>query len=144
MSTVRAFLSALAVFLTVASGVSSANAAELVMFEADGCSWCERWHAEIGVVYPNTPEGSTLPLRVVDVGRDRPDDLKHVRGVFFTPTFVIMEGERELGRIRGYPGEDFFWPMLDEFIQQYRLVPPVKEEAAVNAPAVEGCGASLC
>lgn len=95
-----------------------ARAAELVMFESDTCEWCELWHEEIGVVYPKTPEGRVLPLRRVDVDDDRPADLTHVRRVVYTPTFVVLDGRREVGRILGYPGEDFFWPMLGEIIDR--------------------------
>ncbi len=94
------------------------RAAELVMFESDTCEWCEIWHEEIGVVYAKTSEGRILPLRRVDVDDDRPADLAHVRRVVYTPTFVVINGGREVGRILGYPGEDFFWPMLGKIIDR--------------------------
>ena len=31
----------------------------------------------------------------------------------FSPTFVLTDGGREIGRIEGYPGEDFFWGLLE-------------------------------
>ena len=30
----------------------------------------------------------------------------------FTPVFVLIDNGREIGRIRGYPGEDHFWGLL--------------------------------
>jgi hypothetical protein len=38
--------------------------------------------------------------------------------VSFSPTFVLVEQGREIGRITGYPGADFFWGMLAELIQK--------------------------
>jgi hypothetical protein len=29
-----------------------------------------------------------------------------------TPLFVLVDQGREIGRIRGYPGEDHFWGLL--------------------------------
>ena len=37
--------------------VPAARSAELIMFEELGCPWCERWRKEVGVAYPNSPEG---------------------------------------------------------------------------------------
>lgn len=97
---------------------TSARAAELVMFESPLCEWCEAWHAEIGPIYPKTREGRIAPLRRVDIHAPRPADLRFVRGVRFTPTFVLVHGGREVGRITGYMGEDFFWGLLDELLQR--------------------------
>lgn len=108
-------------FMTVPSMAGetvSSMAGELVMFESATCEWCEVWHEEIGVVYAKTTEGEVLPLRRVDISDDRPPDLAYVRGIVYTPTFVVTEGGREVGRILGYPGENFFWPMLDELIKK--------------------------
>ncbi len=92
------------------------RAAELVMFESEYCEWCERWHEEIGPIYPKTWEGRVAPLRRVDVDEEWPEDLKSIRGIRYTPTFVLMEDGREVGRLVGYPGEDFFWPLLDDLL----------------------------
>jgi len=89
-----------------------AAAAELVLFEAADCVWCEAWDEEIGDIYPKTPEARIAPLRRVDIHDQRPTDLAAVRGVLFTPTFVLMEDGKEVGRIVGYGGEDFFWGLL--------------------------------
>jgi len=107
-------ISALAVLLMTAPSM----AGELVMFKSDSCEWCELWDKEIGVVYAKTPEGKVLPLRRVDIADDRPPDLAYVRGIVYTPTFIVTDGGREVGRILGYPGEDFFWPMLDDLIKK--------------------------
>ncbi len=105
-------------------------AAQLVMFESAYCEWCERWHEEIGPIYPRTPEARIAPLRRVDVDGPRPPDLAFVKGIRYTPTFVLVENGREIGRITGYPGEDFFWPLLAELLAR---LPPHGEEVAAHA-----------
>jgi len=94
----------------------SAGAAELVMFESPICDWCTLWHKEVGVIYDKTPEAHQARLRRVDIDDPRPEDLKRIRSVIYTPTFVLMQDGRETGRITGYPGEAFFWQLLGEMI----------------------------
>ncbi|MDJ0945779.1 MAG: hypothetical protein QNJ30_20115 [Kiloniellales bacterium] len=92
------------------------RAAELLMFEEPGCPWCAAWRAEIGIVYDKTAEGRRAPLRRVDMTAPRPRDLEAVDAVVFSPTFVLFAEGAEVGRIVGYPGEDFFWPMLSDLL----------------------------
>jgi len=108
---------ALAMVLTCASGLA-ARAAELVMFEQAGCHWCAQWNAEIGPIYPKTAAGQLAPLRRVDIHAAIPDDLKDITVERFTPTFVLVENGTEIGRIRGYPGDEFFWFLIDDLVAQ--------------------------
>lgn len=98
--------------LPLLAGAATVGAAELVMFESDSCEWCEAWHEDIGVIYAKTTEAEIAPLRRVSIEDPVPADLTHVRGIHYTPTFVLMENGAEVGRILGYPGEDFFWGLL--------------------------------
>ncbi len=88
------------------------------MFEQAGCEWCDAWNRQIGPIYPKTSEGRRAPLRRVDIHEERPADLSEIKGVRFTPTFVLVEGTKEVGRIQGYPGEDFFWALLANVIER--------------------------
>ena len=93
-----------------------AGALELVMVEQAGCAWCLRWHAEVGDAYPRTAEGKAAPLRRIDLRAPLPEGVRFARPATFTPTFVLVEDGVEVGRIEGYPGEDFFWPLLARLI----------------------------
>ena len=103
---------ALAAFLLPAP----AFAAELVMFERAGCTWCARFNAEIAPVYAKTDEGRALPLRRIDRDKPLPDDLAAIDPGAFTPTFVVVDQGREIGRIRGYPGDTFFFGLLGRIL----------------------------
>lgn len=102
------------------AGSKAAAAAELVLFESDTCEWCERFHKEVGPAYPNTVESKCAPLRRIDIDDPRPDDLAHIKGIVFTPTFVLIEDGQEVSRLTGYPGEDFFWSLLDRDLKKLR------------------------
>ncbi|MEZ5930406.1 MAG: hypothetical protein R3F54_00330 [Alphaproteobacteria bacterium] len=116
-SLTRRLLPALLAAVLISLTASYVRAAELVMFEADDCTWCRAWNEDIGPIYPKTAEGRRAPLRRVDIHAPRPGDLAGIDGVRFTPTFVLVDDEgREVGRINGYPGQDFFWGMLGELI----------------------------
>lgn len=104
-----------------------AHAAELVMMEQPGCVWCARFNAEIAPAWPNTEEGRLAPLRRVDITEPWPDDLKHVQKERFTPTFVLVDQGREIGRIRGYVGDEFFWYRIGELIAVLQD-PPTKPD----------------
>lgn len=93
----------------------SANAElRLLMFEQDGCFWCERWNQEISMIYPKTQEGRAAPLERVDIWDAFPEDINIESRPAFTPTFVLLQDDTEIFRIQGYPGADFFWSLLEQ------------------------------
>lgn len=91
---------------------------ELVMFEQAGCIYCAQWNAEVGDAYAKTNEGRAAPLRRVDIHGPMPADLDIATMPIFTPTFVLVLDGEEITRLEGYPGEDFFWPILDQMLEQ--------------------------
>jgi hypothetical protein len=105
-----------AVMLSLAT--ATAMTAELVMLEEDGCGWCQQWNKEIGGVYHKTAEGKLAPLRRVDMHSPLPADLKFLTKGGYTPTFILVDNGREIARLRGYPGEDFFWGLLGEMLKK--------------------------
>ncbi len=127
MPNLRIFLLAVAIAAGLpATGLSAtglpagtpARAAELLMFESAACEWCERWHEEIGPAYGKTRFGRIAPLRRIDIDRATPEAYRSVRGIVYTPTFVLWRRGREVGRLVGYPGEDFFWPLLERLLKK--------------------------
>lgn len=93
----------------------------LMMAEEPGCIWCARWNAEIGPIYEKTTEGKAAPLRRVDLTDPIPQDIALVRPVNFTPTFILLIDGVEVERLEGYPGEDFFWGLLDQMLTRHNL-----------------------
>ena len=117
MKHARPHIAALALALLASAGtLAAAGAAELVMMEQAGCAWCARFNAEIAPAYPNTDEGRLAPLRRVDIHAPWPQDLAAITTERFTPTFVLVEDGQEIDRLRGYPGDEFFWSLLGEML----------------------------
>jgi hypothetical protein len=92
-------------------------AAEPIMVEQQGCYYCEEWKDQLGHIYPKTPEGKYAPLKTFDI--TEVDGIKGLeRDVIFTPTFILMEKNKELGRLEGYSSEDFFWELLEVILEK--------------------------
>jgi len=117
-----------ALALTVAWLTPAAGAAELVMFERAGCPYCAQFDREIAPIYGRTDESRAAPLRRVDINAPIPPDLGAVTVERITPVFVLVDRGREIGRIRGYPGEDNFWGLLAGMISDL----PVTDDRKVN------------
>ncbi|MCH2095167.1 MAG: hypothetical protein MK160_08635 [Rhodobacteraceae bacterium] len=83
----------------------------MLMAEEPGCYWCALWDEEIGPIYDKTAEGRQAPLQRFDI-LSPPPDVVFIRDVHFTPTFIVIQDGAEVGRIEGYPGDDFFWGLL--------------------------------
>jgi thioredoxin-related protein len=96
----------------IALAATHARAAELVMFEQAGCSWCEAFDRDIGSIYDKTEDGLRAPLRRVDIAQPLPPGLAFLQVERLTPLFVLVDKGVEIGRIRGYGGRDMFWMQL--------------------------------
>lgn len=99
---------------------AQADGLELIMFEENGCQWCEKWNEEIAPIYPKTTEGKLAPLKRLNIHDDLGSPYDEIEGLYFTPTFVLVENGVELGRITGYPGEFFFWPLLSDIFENHK------------------------
>jgi hypothetical protein len=108
---------------------TAADAADLVMYRRAGCPWCAAWDREIAPVYSKTDIGRRLPVRLVALEGERPP-ISLVSPIIYSPTFVMVEDGRELGRIEGYPGQDFFWGLLERLAEK---LPPPATNGAVSS-----------
>ncbi len=99
---------------------------KLLMVEEAGCGFCARWMAEVAPGYRLSSEGRQAPLVV----RDRFDpEVKQFGRIVFTPTFILLRGGVERGRILGYPGADFFWSLISDMLRRETAV---REDASAR------------
>ena len=99
-------------------GVTARADLRLLMLDQAGCIWCARWDTEVGSVYARTPEGRRAPLLRQRITGRLPEGVSIERPAHFTPTFVLLREGAEIGRIEGYPGEEFFYGMLDRLLDE--------------------------
>jgi hypothetical protein len=99
------------------------NAAELVAVMRADCPYCRAWDIEVGRVYERTQEGRAAPLRRIDIGNVGQAPYEFSEPVRYTPTFILVDGGRELGRIVGYSDESMFWGLLSGLLGKTRENP---------------------
>jgi hypothetical protein len=106
--------------LALSTGIFSPSQAEniLIMFEEEGCPYCELWKEEIGPIYPKTSEAEIAPLLMLDIDAPLPEGVTIESAPIYTPTFVLIHDGQEVARLLGYPGEDFFWGLLDRMLSK--------------------------
>lgn len=119
----RSLTAALLVLLGAASS-AVAGTLQLLMVEQHGCIYCLTWDREVGDAYDVTPEGRAAPLIRVQLRDPLPAGVVLDRPAVFTPTFVLLDDGREIGRIEGYPGEDFFYARLGQMLAAAGVSPP--------------------
>ncbi len=103
-------------------------AAELLMVHNPACIFCQAFMRDTQPGYSESKQAKEYPLRVIDISifknrewirqQIRDDNIKRILG---TPTFIIWDNNREMGRIVGYPGKELFYQRLDALIVKHRL-----------------------
>ena len=136
----RYFSSRVTLFAAIffAAALVKVHAAELVMFEQAGCAWCEIFDREVAPIYPKTTEGQRAPLRRVNIDRALPSDLAFIEVERLAPLFVLVDNGQEIGRIRGYPGEDNFWGLLGVLIKKLDTTGTSGERSSLYEKSLHG------
>lgn len=96
-----------------------ALAAELLMVEQKICPFCKQFHQEVN--YSSTETGKLIPLRPIELTDPWPSDLKDIKHDMLTPTFILVEDGKELGRLRGYPGKEDFWALIKKLMDEHQI-----------------------
>jgi thioredoxin-related protein len=92
------------------------HALELVVFEADGCIYCEILRREVAPVYGASAESRQAPLRFFNVSRSDERAIALADAITIAPTVVLLRDGREAGRIAGYTGPDMFLRLVSQAI----------------------------
>ncbi|WP_411957694.1 SoxS protein [Paracoccus homiensis] len=94
----------------------------LLMIDQRGCVYCARWDREIGPGYDRSKEGRRAPLMRVDIDGPWPDGLALARRPTMTPTFILLRNGQEISRLEGYPGAQYFYPLIDDMLDRVSQV----------------------
>jgi hypothetical protein len=100
---------------------SYAGAAELLVLEHRGCPWCVLWHREVGPGYSKTSGGQKVPLHRIDTAKASKISVELASILSVSSTFVLVGNGREVGRMTGYLGANFFRGLLTESINELDL-----------------------
>ncbi|MEZ5924762.1 MAG: thioredoxin family protein [Hyphomicrobiaceae bacterium] len=95
--------------LAVASTPAAADPAlRLFVFEIDGCTACDQFHAEALRDYWSSPVSQRLPLTLVDLNALGTAGQALRSPIRVVPTFVVMRDGIEIARLSGFPGKSAF------------------------------------
>ena len=111
---------AVAVLPFSASGAGRANVKpgaptspfELVVFEADGCVYCDVFRTDVLPLYKESQIGRETPIRFVNVSRSDESKMGLSGGITVVPTVVLMNQGQEVERIVGYTGPFNFMKLV--------------------------------
>lgn len=114
----RTWRAAIVVAAVLCQANATATAAELLMFEQAACPFCAAFNREIAPDYPQSKAGGRAPLRHVDIHQSRTGGISGLDPAIFTPTFVLVDQGKEVGRMMGYPGRRYFYPEIQGLLDK--------------------------
>lgn len=99
--------------IEAAAAITGSEAAianlQLVVLEAPGCVYCNLFRRYVVPAYETSPKSRSVPMKFIDLNDKAYDELGLDGPVDMVPTTILMQNNREVGRIPGYLGpENFF------------------------------------
>ena len=98
--------------LDIAADPPKAGAFQLVVMEADGCTYCGIFRRDVLPSYEASERAKDMPVRFIDVNDVEKARLDLQAPVNIVPTFIVMKDNKEVGRIPGYLGPENFYPTI--------------------------------
>jgi hypothetical protein len=98
------------------TGPLTLDSRELVVFEIDGCAYCELFRQDILPGYLASPRSRTVPIRFVNAERVDLKRLPLASPVDTVPTVILVKNGREAGRITGYTGPENFFRLVSHLL----------------------------
>lgn len=86
---------------------------ELVVMEAPGCTYCTLFRRDVLPSYEASPRAKDMPIRFVDVNDEAAEALGLETPVDIVPTFLVLKNNKEVGRIPGYTGPEYFFHTIN-------------------------------
>lgn len=98
------------------TGEQSASNLQLVVLEAPGCTYCSMFRRYVVPAYETSPKSRSLPLKFIDLNDKAYDELGLDGPVDMVPTTILMQNNREVGRIPGYVGPENFFHAINHLM----------------------------
>ena len=109
----------IAVLLLIGSQIYAADRNglfRLIYVFSEHCVFCKAWERDVGRLYGDTEYAKKAPLFKIDISLFSEHFTDVTQRVLVTPTFILMSGNDEVGRIVGYQNRDLFFWTLSEYI----------------------------
>lgn len=89
---------------------------EIIVMEVPGCKYCPLFREHILPTYSASPRAKEMPIRFVDVSAADTSKLKLISPIKTVPTAVLMQNNKEIGRIEGYVGPQDFGRLVSAIL----------------------------
>lgn len=89
---------------------------EIIVMEVPGCKYCPLFREHILPAYSASPRAKEMPIRFVDVSAADTSKLKLISPIETVPTAVLMQNNKEIGRIEGYVGPQDFGRLVSAIL----------------------------
>jgi thioredoxin-related protein len=89
---------------------------EILVFEAESCSYCEIFRRDVAPRYRFAPLAAHAPLRFIDIGKVDVDKIGLTSRLHILPTTVLMKDGREVERIPGLTAAETYYRLLQYMI----------------------------
>lgn len=100
--------------------VAPAGTLELLVFEVEGCTYCDVMRRDVLPRYRSAPVGAEAPMRFVDINKVDTDTLALRGALRVVPTVVLMKDGKEVERIDGYTGPETFFQLVARMLDKAR------------------------
>lgn len=91
---------------------------QIVVLETEDCIYCSLFRRNVVPVYETSPKGRDVPIKFVDMNDKAYDQLGLDSPVDMVPTAVLMQNNREVGRIPGYVGPENFFHAINHLLSR--------------------------
>lgn len=102
--------------LDVEAPLPNASNLELIVMEAPGCTYCDIFRRDVLPSYQASERAKDVPIRFLDINDASPEELGLDSAIEIVPTFVVLKDHKEVGRIPGYVGPEFFFHSINHLI----------------------------
>lgn len=89
---------------------------EVIMFSTSLCDYCSLFEQEIGKEYESHSLAAKAPLIRVNIDEYGTGPYHLKKPLRYAPTFVIMKGDEEVGRIRGHMDKFIFLTFVRDHV----------------------------
>ncbi len=89
---------------------------ELIVMEAPGCTYCELFRRDVLPSYQASERAKDMPIRFLDINDAIPEALGLDSDIDIVPTFVVIKNHKEVGRIPGYMGPEYFFHSINHLV----------------------------
>jgi len=89
---------------------------QIVVFEVSNCIYCSLFRRHVEPVYAASAQARSVPMRFMDLNDSSADYVTLQRPVDQVPTAVLIENNKEIGRIPGYVGPEVFFRAVSHLL----------------------------